>query len=58
MITDRAVLLAVRRAPVGHTSVESFIAAHGVTRVRPSLRGLRRASVVRVRPTRVVRSRG
>ena len=58
MITDRAVLLAVRRAPCGHTSVESFIAAHGVTRVRPSLRGMRRASVVRVRPTRVVRSRG
>jgi hypothetical protein len=38
MITDRAVLLAVRRAPCGHTSVESFIAAQGVTRVRPSLR--------------------
>jgi hypothetical protein len=38
MITDRAVLLAVRRAPCGHTSVESFIAAHGVTKCRPSLR--------------------
>ena len=36
MITDRAVLLAVRRAPYGHTSVESFIAAHGVTKCRPS----------------------
>ena len=28
-----AVLLAVRPAPVGHTSVESFIAAHGVTQI-------------------------
>ena len=55
MITDRAVLLAVRRAPCGHTSVESFIAAHGVTRVRPSLRGINQS--VRVRIAKRARSR-
>lgn len=59
MITNVAVLAAVRTAPYGFTSVAAYLAAgQKVIKCRPSLRGMRRAQVVRVNPTRVVRSRG
>jgi hypothetical protein len=59
MITNVAILAAVRTAPCGFTSVAAYLAAgKSVTKCRPSLRGMRRSQVVCVKPTRVVRSRG
>lgn len=45
MITNVAVLTAIRTAPCGFTSVAAYLAEHGVTKCRPSRRNYKRLTL-------------